>query len=100
MPGPAPRYTARQSRTKASLDSGLASYHPKRANLAFSPRGIRRSIELPVNFFAEVFPDLVRHIEKHFDDFGIELPPGPFLDFGPRGLQRLRRAIRTIGCNG
>src|SRR5579863_977939 len=59
-------------------------------------QGITLRIDLP----AQVFPYLVRHVEKDLNHFGIKLPPGPLRDLLPCGLQRLSRPVNPVGCDG
>ena len=47
----------------------------------------RKRRVLPIDVFSEVFPDVLGHFEKYFDDLGIELSSGPELDFLARDLK-------------
>src|ERR1700691_534229 len=74
----------------------LFNVPPLRADLALGPCGICYPVRLTVYFLTQIFPNIVRHFEKHSHHFRIKLPPGPLQDFGTRRLQRLLRTIGTI----
>ena len=40
-----------------------------------------------MNLFAQIIPDIFRHLEKYFYYLGIELPSRPFVDFNLSCLQ-------------
>src|ERR1700680_3956947 len=48
---------------------------------AFGAGGVAEGIALGVDFAAEVFEDVVGHLEENLDDIGIKLAAGPCLDF-------------------
>src|SRR5438445_1610601 len=59
--------------------------------------GILKAVNLSVDFFAQIAPDIFIHGHESSYYLRVELTPGPALNFFPRRLYRLRRAIRAIG---
>src|SRR2546422_10616508 len=58
---------------------------------------MRKAVNLSVDFLAQIAPDIFIHGDESSYYLRVELTPGPALNFFPRRLYRLRRAIRAIG---
>src|ERR1700693_1930706 len=67
---------------------------------AFGAGGVAEGIALGVDFAAEVFEDVVGHLQKNLDDLGIELAAGPCLDFFAGFGESSGGTVGAIGDDG
>src|SRR5215472_4611303 len=70
------------------------------AGLAFAPGICREAMDLLVNAFAQIIPDVLGHGQKNVDDLGVELSSLPVLDFGAGCGIRLSRTISAVRSDG
>src|SRR5438128_5126297 len=62
--------------------------------------GVGKTVDLRIDFLAQIFPDVIRHTHESCNHFRIKLATRPFFDLFTSGRQWLRGAIRAIRHNG
>src|SRR5580692_7717177 len=72
----------------------------RRALVAFGAGGVADGIGLAVDLAADVFEDLVRHLEKDLDHLGIKLAAGPGLNLLAGFAESSGGTIRAVGDDG
>src|SRR6267154_120886 len=59
-------------------------------------RGVGEAMDLLVNTFSQIVPNMLRHFKKGIHDLRIELAAGPALDLVTRSGKRLGGPVGTV----